>query len=736
MSVQVAQDEQFTFVAGLNTEASYFTFPKNTWKDGDNLIPNINGRISRRNALDLEDSYVKTTQNISATDKNSWAFVTSKWIAVGGDGDLNFIVAQCGRYVFFYTDTPITTSSEKKSFSIDLNSYKPVSNPSVIGTSPIKCASAAGKLIITSRDTNPLSVEYNASTDTISVTEINIQIRDFEGLDDGLAIDEKPTTLSDEHKYNLFNQGWDQTKINSYFAAKAKYPSNAQSWIYGKDTSDNFDSNVLDKQDFGTSSAPKGRYILDAFNEDRTTASGIAGIATVAEQYRPSVCAFFAGRAWFGGIQSTRLGAAIYFSQVATDVTKYGKCYQDADPTSEVLSDLVDSDGGVVFIQDCGEIVDIITYNNGVVVLASNGVWTIIGTSSNGFSATGYEVQKISSFGCVSWKSVVDVDDAILFWSYSSICKIGRTQVATLGVESLTDLNIKTLYNNIPALARQYSVGTYNPSDKTVYWAYNENLSTNDAEFAYQKTNILALDIRSGAFYTLSFPTSTALPVFTDIVVTKETINEALDFTVVDSSGNTVVDGSGNTVVASLEATYSSKKQFKFLTVIPEAGGTYELTFSDFLNTRDAPSKFYDWYSYDNTGVEQTCYLLTGYNFAPNSPSKFKQSSYCVVFMERTETGFDGSSNPINESSCTLQSRWDFTDNANPNKWDGGQEVYRHKRMFIPSTSAFDDGYPVVITKNKLRGRGRAIQLRFTADPDYDMRILGWSMTVYGGTNV
>jgi hypothetical protein len=104
--------------------------------------------------------------------------------------------------------------------------------------------------------------------------------------------------------------------------------------------------------------------------------------------------------------------------------------------------------------------------------------------------------------------------------------------------------------------------------------------------------------------------------------------------------------------------------------------------------------------------------------------------------MERTETGFDGSFNPINESSCTLQSRWDFTDNANPNKWDGGQEVYRHKRMFIPSTSAFDDGYPVVITKNKLRGRGRAIQLRFTADPDYDMRILGWSMTVYGGTNV
>lgn len=735
MSVQVAQDEQFTFVAGLNTEASYFTFPKNTWKDGDNLVPNVNGKLTKRLALDLEADYQLTTQNISSTDKDLFAFTTGKWVAVGGDGDLNFIVAQAGRYVYFYLDTPIATSSEKKSFSIDLNTYKPTSNPSIIGTSPIKCVSASGKLIITSRDTNPISVEYNLSTDTITVNEIIIKVRDFEGIDDGLAIDEKPLTLSDEHKYNLLNQGWDDTKINAYFAAKAVYPSNAQSWIYGKDSNDNFDSNVLDKQDFGTSSAPKGRYILDAFNEDRSTASGIAGLPTVAENYRPSVCAFFAGRAWFGGVQSTRLGAAIYFSQVALDSTKYGKCYQDADPTSEVLSDLVDSDGGVVFIQDCGEIVDIITYNNGIVVLATNGIWTIVGTSSNGFTATGYEVQKISSFGCVSYKSVVDVDDAILFWSYSSICKLGRTQVATLGVESITDLTIKTLYNNIPSVARQYSAGAYNPSDKTVYWAYNENLATNDAEFAYHKTNVLALDLRTNAFYTLSFPTSTTLPAFTDIVVTKETNNQELDYTVVDNSGNTVIDGSSNIVVASFITTVASKKQFKLFTVIPD-GASYEVTFADFLNERNAPTKFYDWYTYDSTGVEFDCYLLTGYNFAPNGPAKFSQSTYCVVFMERTETGFDGSFNPLNESSCTMQTRWDFTDNANPNKWDAGQEVYRHKRMFIPSTSAFDDGYPVVITKNKVRGRGRAVQLKFTADPDYDMRILGWSMTVYGATNV
>ena len=56
--------------------------------------------------------------------------------------------------------------------------------------------------------------------------------------------------------------------------------------------------------------------------------------------------------------------------------------------------------------------------------------------------------------------------------------------------------------------------------------------------------------------------------------------------------------------------------------------------------------------------------------------------------------------------------------------------------MFIPSTTSFDDGYPVVTAKSKLRGRGRALQLKFTANPDKDMVLLGWSIPVYGGSNV
>lgn len=734
MTVQVAQDDQFTFVAGLNSEAGYFTFPKNTWKDGDNVVPTISGTIKKRLALDLETGFELSAATIAPANVNQWAFTSHKWLSVAGNGDLNFIVSQVGRYLWFYDDTSAQTSTTKKSFTIDLNTYKPTNNTSTIGTAPIKVASANGRLLVTSRDTDPILITYTPATDSIAVETITVEIRDFEGVDDTLAVDTKPATLSDLHKYNLLNQGWNTTNINAYFAAKAVYPSNAQSWIYGKDSSDNFDSNLLDKQDFGTSHAPQGRFVLEAFKEDRSTASGIVGLTIVQEVYRPRACAFFAGRAWYAGVQSNRLGGTVYFSQVALDSSKYGKCYQDADPTSEVLSDLVDSDGGVIAIQDCGEINDIRAVDNGVIVFALNGIWQIVGTSTNGFTATGYEVKKISTSGCVGQQTIVEVDNGFLFWNYSGVMKFGADQLGSFKVESITDLNIKTLYNDIPPLAKQFASGDYNANDKTVYWLYNSLLTESAIEFPYQKTNILALDLRIGAFYTFSFPTTTTYPVVTDLVVTRETNLASVDYTVL-ADEDIVVDSGGDTVVAPYSAAFATSKQYKFLTVVP-SGTTYEITFADFLTLNNAPAKFYDWYSYNNTGTSYEAFVETGYAMAPNGGSKKKQAMYITTFLERTETAFDDSFNPVNESSCTMYGKWDFTDVDTANKWTSGQEVYRHTRMFIPSTTTFDDGYPLVITKNKMRGRGRALQLRFEASADYDMRLVGWSVVFVGGTNV
>jgi hypothetical protein len=105
--------------------------------------------------------------------------------------------------------------------------------------------------------------------------------------------------------------------------------------------------------------------------------------------------------------------------------------------------------------------------------------------------------------------------------------------------------------------------------------------------------------------------------------------------------------------------------------------------------------------------------------------------------MKRTETAFDSSANPLNPSSCKLQVRWDFTDNSNTGKWQDEVQVYKQPRPFLaaPNTD-FDDGYPLVISKNKLRGRGKAVQFKFASEAGYDMQIVGWTGTFVGNSNV
>lgn len=730
MPVQAYQDDQFTFVAGLNTEAGFFGFPKNAWKEGDNMLPNVNGSVRKRVALDLETSYT-TTGALTEANKDNFSFAIHTWQAVGGNGDLNFTVAQVGNLLYFYRDTSVSLSATKYSFEVNMNSFLAEGYTGSAGDFPISLTSANGRCIVSSKCIDPILLTYNSTSESLSSSRITIRIRDFEGVSDGLGINTRPSVLTKPHKYNLLNQGWTDDLINTYYGSTGRYPSNAQSWVYGKNVNDDFTATVLDKQDFGTSPAPAGRYILDAFNEDRSTISGVPDIDTVMETTRPAAVAFYAGRAWYAGVGGSRLLSNVYFSQVAVATSNYGRCYQSADPTSEVISDLVDTDGGVIAIQDCGEILSLVATGGGVLVLASNGIWQIVGTAQAGFTATGYEVNKLSNFGCVSQGSVVLVNDTVVYWSHSAICQVSRDAVGGFTVSPITDTSIKTLYQNIPIVAKKYTSAAFNSSSKTIIWMYKEGM-TDDTTYPYQKTSILALDTRLGAFFTLSFPVSTALPVFVTGMSTKESTDTAIEANVVTSSGDSVIADTDD-VVADINVRFSSERQFKFLTVTPTGG----VTFSDFLTLEDAPAKFRDWFSYNDVGEGYEAYVLTGLNFGGNGPTKQQQALYISTFMQKTETGFTEEYAPINASSCFVQGRWDFTDSTVANKWGPEQQIYRRRRMFAPpSLDEFDDGYAVVIAKSKIRGRGKSLQLMFTTEEDYDAVLLGWSVLGYGATNV
>ena len=739
MAVQAAVKDAFTFVGGLVTEGGYFITPENAYKEGVNVVPKLDGVLERRNGLDYEDNYSLYAAGITSADKDIWAFTTSTWNTVAGNGNRDFIVVQLGRYIHFYKASSGSVSgSRNTAFRIDLNGYKVSGTTTTIGTDICSFSSTYGRLIITSSSTYPLLVTYTPDVDedvwgTFAITKLDLKIRDFKGIpliDSGgvvVPIDEEYTQAQwaakgisiDDVKYNLYNQGWTDDKITTYRTANSdKYPANTKSWIYGKDTSDVFDAAVLNKQDFGNSPAPKGHYVIDPFD----------GVI-----YRPKVSSFFAGRVWYGGISEPDLLGTLFFSPVLDDVTKANVCYQANDPTSEVLSDLLDNDGGTIEIPEAGEIVDLQPLGRGLMVLATNGVWFISGIDQ-AFTAANYTVTRITSVGCVSSKTAVSIEGALYYWSTNGIYVIAPSNSVEYAASNISDKNIKSFYQSIPVLSKLYAEGCYNASEKTVYWLYSNVASASTSEGRFNKNTMLCLDLNLQSWYWFSLDTDVGV-IPASIEVTKETRNVSTSYDVV--AGDDDVIAGADDVVANITNINASQKLYTILSLHPVTSNNYSVTFSDFVNTRDASTKFSDWYSFNSVGSEEQAYFITGYNMAENGPARMKTGQYLTVYMKRTETSFDANTVPLNQSGCKMQSRWDFTDNSYPGKWADEVQVYRQLRpYFAAPLTTFDDGYPLVISKNKLRGRGKSVQFKFTSETGKDMKLVGWTGTFIGNTNV
>ena len=748
MAAQASVNDAFTFVGGLVTEGGYFITPENSYKEGVNVIPQVDGVIERRNGLDYEDGYNLYAAAITADSKDLWAFTTGTWTTVAGSGNRDFIVAQTGRYLNFYNAATGSVSASRNTvFRIDLESYKVPGNPNIVGTGVCSFAPTYGRLIVTSADTLPLLVSYEPvpgdenAWGTFTVKTLDLEIRDFKGItliDNAgniVPISEEYTAAEwvalgvdiNDVVYNLENQGWTTEKIDAYRIDNGgslgnptlgKYPANTKSWIYGKDTNDDFDSEVLNKQDFGNSPAPKGHFIIDPF-EDIV--------------YRPKVCAFFAGRTWYAGMPTSDLLGTVFFSQVLDNIDKVGNCYQTNDPTSEVISDLEDDDGGTIEIPEAGEIVSLQPLGRGIMVFATNGVWFISGVDQ-GFKASNYAVDRVSSVGCVGGKNVVAVEDTVLYWSTNGIYVVSATNAVEYTATNISEKNIKTFYQDIPILGKLYAEGSYNATNKTIYWLYSNSINTSTSSGRFNKDTILAFDARLNSWYWFSLDTTTGvIPV--SIETTKETTSISNEYNVI--AGVDSVIASTDTVVANVANVSGTRKSYKILALHPVTSDNYSVTFADFDNTRDSATKFKDWYTFNTAGIEQPSYFITGYNMGGNGPARAMSGQYLTVFMKRTETSFDSNTNPLNQSACKMQSRWDFTDNSYPGKWAAEVEVYRQLRpYFTDPGSTFDDGYPLVISKNKLRGRGKAVQFKFTAQAGKDMKIVGWTGTFVGNTNV
>jgi len=727
--VVVAAKPYSTFVAGLITEAGPLTFPENASYDELNCVLFRKGNRRRRLGVDFEDGYSLSATSMTTATARDQAINNWVWTAVAGNGTRNFLIIQVDTTLHYYDLSNDPLSGGKKSFTTNLNTYA-ASGATDIGSEPVTISSGKGLMFVSSKKIEPFFVEYDPTGDNISETQISIEIRDFDGLDESPALepDEEPITLSTTHNYNLKNQGWESPgegvsdPISTYFTAKAKYPSNSKQWWVGKDSNDDFDANLLAKYDGGNTLAPRGRFLLNPFYKDRSTVSGVSSIAVESEDNRPEFIEFFAGRVWYFGIESSKINGHVFFSQVLTETNRAGRCYQESDPTTEELNELVDSDGGVIVIPEIGTIRGSLVIDRNLVLFASNGVWAISGASEDGFKATDFQVNKITPVGCISSGSIVDVEGQPYWWAQTGIYTLGTDQVSgRLTAQSMSQNTIETFYqDDIPALSKTYARSIFDPATKRVYWLYNTVAPYND-EYKWNYDACLVFDASLGAFYPWKISDLNTNSPFLMGGFNTQTVN-AVERTenVVDSSGNTVINSGSDNVVTDVITIAGSNTFLKWFCLVPDGAGNFNWTFAEFNN-----GDFVDWEKKDNIGADYSSYIDTGYDGLDDF-TKDKTVMYVYFFLGKTETGVSGG-DLLGGSSCFFRTKWNWTTDGDAGKWSQLNQIYRLKRQFDGGIIVDElPGETVIVSRHKVKGSGKALQYRFQSETGKDFNIHGW----------
>lgn len=188
---------------GLITEATGLNFPDNAVTEAWNTVFERVGSVTRRRGFDLE-----AQAETLAYDTTNGILKEFIWQSVALTGGFTFLVLQVGWNIhFFELSLNSALSAGVQPESIDLRDYR-APGANVNRHTPASFTAGAGYLFIAHPSCEPLIVRYNDVENVFEVAMITVQIRDHEGVEDGLAVNENPSTASTQHLYNLKNQGW------------------------------------------------------------------------------------------------------------------------------------------------------------------------------------------------------------------------------------------------------------------------------------------------------------------------------------------------------------------------------------------------------------------------------------------------------------------------------------------------------------------------------------------------
>ena len=778
--------ENNSFVKGLITEASPLTFPENASVDENNFVLNTDGTRDRRLGADYENGYAIHTIDQQVPAAGVLPFQTFNWENVGGDSSVELIVTQVGNKISFFDTSLSAVSANKIGGDFEVGSGAEAYDFASVDGQLIVVSNSSELEVFTYDGGTITSAGVNLKVRDLFGLEDELDIdgtvQDLYSPDFithrpdvvGMGANDTvppPFTITNPHLYNLRNQSWgiprrpredslsgSNDPLITFAVDVRDYPSNAEVvhggvFVDPEDSRDPPDEALfpykLGTAALSNSAAGKGFFVIDLLNrgQSRGTAyeskcntdtlgsSAILlgvipldrtpGGATAVEEFGGRVFySGFSGEVISGDNRSPKLSSYVLFSKIVQHPSDIGICYQEGDPTDKEQPELIASDGGFIRIQGAYGVKKLVNIGSALAVVASNGVWLIQGESGLGFSATGYEVKKVTKRGCTSPSSVVVVDNSLVYWGVDGIHTIALNEVGEYGISNLSHDSIRKFYDNISSEDKATVHGVFDSFQRKVCWTYGGDLtSTEDIKQ-------LTLDVKLGAFSPSSFSTAEG-SVYPRIVGTAEVppfiAGTTTDLVVV---GGDQVQASAVDVQVSTSIREGALREVKYMTLTgTDVDGKLQLTFSA-LRDQD----FLDWKTFDGTGQDAPAFLLTGHLTGGDSSRK-KYVPNITFHFKRTEDGFqvvDSEVVATKPSSCKVQAQWDWANSAQSGKFGREFQAYRYRKHYIPEeiTDPYDYGFDTIVTRNRLRGNGKSLSLLIKSEPEKDLRLIGWGQEV------
>lgn len=278
----IGSKDYSTLVNGLITEASEIAFPDGATVDELNFLMDSAG-IKRVKRKGLEDVQFDLSEEFLDFGDGFTAYLSS--IEYWERPHLLICVIRASNAVGIDDTVAIIEFRDPDTLALKGNQLLVITDTLEQGESSIATLEDYA-IIVPAPSPNQIICEYDQSANTIVVSDFEGYVRDFELVPDNSAISDRPSSLVDNHEYNLLNAGWYYPRrsvtdeaftnpITDFYSqsGNAEYPSNADLVTVGLFENANgnevFDRDKVLEVALGNSEAPRGHFIYALTDTDR-----------------------------------------------------------------------------------------------------------------------------------------------------------------------------------------------------------------------------------------------------------------------------------------------------------------------------------------------------------------------------------------------------------------------------------------------------------------------------------